>query len=63
MRGEDAHSAAFRGGVAAYLGSIDALHRLQQLVGVVCEGASIFFKHAQQRASLGEKKRKGQFHF
>lgn len=34
-------------GAAGYLGSVDALHRLEQLVGIIREGASIFFKHTQ----------------
>ena len=29
------------------LGSVDALHRLEQLVGIVLEGASTFFKYTQ----------------
>lgn len=43
----------------SYLCAIDTLHGLQQLVGVICEGASIFFKYTQQGACLQAKK-KGQ---
>lgn len=48
-----------RVGWVAYLCTIDTLHRLQQLVGVVCEGASILFKDTQQGPRLQAKK-KGQ---
>lgn len=41
----------------AYLCSVDTLHGLQQLVGVVCEGASIFFKYTQQGARLQAEKK------
>ena len=34
-------------GAGGYLGSIDALHRLEQLVCIIRERASIFFKHTQ----------------
>lgn len=34
-------------GTAGYLGSVDTLHGLEQLVGIICEGAGIFFKYAQ----------------
>jgi hypothetical protein len=43
----------------SYLCAIDTLHGLQQLVGVICEGASIFFKYTQQGARL-QAKTKGQ---
>ena len=42
--GNSTHPGAEAGG---YLGSIDALHRLEQLVGIIRESAGIFLKYTQ----------------
>ncbi|TNN76014.1 hypothetical protein EYF80_013777 [Liparis tanakae] len=47
--------AILQGVEGAYLGSKHTLHRLQQLVGVVCQRPRVFLKHAEQGASLWKK--------
>lgn len=42
--------------VHIYLCTKHSLHRLQELVAVVCKSARIFFKHTEQRACLKHTK-------